>query len=137
MFKKKKDQSYYTNRHSCFLLQYHLVLVTKYRKPVLTGAVKENVYSLIRSICEERGYNILALNGETDHVHLLFEAGPEMSPLEFANVVKTKTARFTRRDFPEEVGKFYWEPFFWTDSYFVATVSEASTKLVTEYIQNQ
>ena len=41
MYKKKLGQTYYTNRHSCFLLQYHIVLVTKYRCPVLTGAVKE------------------------------------------------------------------------------------------------
>jgi len=137
MYRKIKGQPYYTNRHSCFLLQYHLVLVTKYRRPVLTGKIKEYVYDLIRTICEERGYNILALNGEADHVHLLFEAGPEMSPLEFVNVVKTKTARFTRRDFPKEVGKYFWKPYFWTDSYFVATVSESSTNIVTEYINNQ
>ena len=44
MYKKKLGQTYYTNRHSCFLLQYHIVLLTKYRRPVLTGAVKELVY---------------------------------------------------------------------------------------------
>ena len=50
MYKKKRGQDYYTNRHSCFLLQYHLVLVTKYRKPVLKGEVKELVYQIIRDI---------------------------------------------------------------------------------------
>lgn len=35
-----KKQNYYVNRHSCFLLSYHLVLVTKYRKPVLPMALK-------------------------------------------------------------------------------------------------
>ena len=44
MYVKKKGQSYYTNRHSCYLLQYHMVLVTKYRHPVLTGGVKDVVY---------------------------------------------------------------------------------------------
>ena len=38
MYKKKSGQPYYTNRHSCFLLQYHMVLVTKYRKPVLDAS---------------------------------------------------------------------------------------------------
>ena len=42
MYEKKKGQPYYTNRHSCFLLQYHMVLVTKYRHPVLTGGVRVN-----------------------------------------------------------------------------------------------
>ena len=31
---------YNTNRRSCYLLQYHLVVVTKYRQPVITGELK-------------------------------------------------------------------------------------------------
>ena len=54
MYKKKLGQTYYTNRHSCFLLQYHIVLVTKYRRPVLTGAVKELVYQVIQDIFDEK-----------------------------------------------------------------------------------
>ena len=55
MYEIKKGQAYYTNRHSCFLLQYHMVLVTKYRHPVLTGGVKEIVYGTIRDIFREKG----------------------------------------------------------------------------------
>ena len=55
MYDKKKGQPYYTNRHSCFLLQYHMVLVTKYRHPVLTGGVKDLVYQTIRDTFEEKG----------------------------------------------------------------------------------
>jgi hypothetical protein len=46
---EKNSAGYYKNRHSCFLLSYHLVLVTKYRNPVLTGEVKELVYDTIRA----------------------------------------------------------------------------------------
>ena len=137
MYKRKGNQLYYTNRHSCFLLQYHMVLVTKYRKPVLTGKIKEHVYNTIESIFEERGYNLLEMNGEADHIHILFEAGPDMAPVEFANVVKTKTARFVRRDLPDEVSKTYWKPVFWTDSYFVTTVGTNSLAVVQNYIKNQ
>ena len=55
MYEKKKGQPYYTNRHSCFLLQYHMVLVTKYRHPVLTGGVRDVVYGTIRDIFAEKG----------------------------------------------------------------------------------
>ena len=135
--KKKSNQSYYTNRHSCFLLCYHIVLVTKYRKPVLQGALKDTVYQIIRDIVEERGYHLIELNGEADHVHILLDAGPEMKPLELINVLKTKTARFARRDFSEALKKYYWKPYFWTDSYFIATVGENSRDVVEEYIHNQ
>ena len=138
MYRRKKDQPYYTNRHSCFLLQYHMVLVTKYRKPVLQEEVGELVYQTIRDIFSEKGLNILEMNGGSDHVHLLFEADPYTTPGELVNVVKTKTSRFARKKFGDtELRKYYWKPLFWSSSYFVATVSENSLKAVQSYIQNQ
>ena len=138
MFKKVKGQSYYTNRHSCFLLQYHMVLVTKYRHPVLTGPVKALVYSIIRDIFKERGLKILEMNGEADHIHILFEADPFTAPGELVNVVKTKTARFARKYYADTLlKKYYWKPLFWSDSYFVCSVSENSLTNVKEYIKNQ
>ena len=62
MYKKKSGQPYYTNRHSCFLLQYHMVLVTKYHKPVLDGKVKDLVYATIQDIFKEKGLVILEMN---------------------------------------------------------------------------
>lgn len=53
--RKKRGTDYYVNRHSCFLLQYHLVLVTKYRHPVLTGPVREVVYERVRYVADSRG----------------------------------------------------------------------------------
>ena len=73
----KKETGYDVNRHSCFLLTYPVVLVTKYRKPALQGKVKELVYGIIRDILEERGCTLKELNGEPDHIHILFDAGPE------------------------------------------------------------
>lgn len=101
----KKDTGYYVNRHSCFLLTYHVVLVTKYRKPVLQGKVKELVYGIIRDILAERGCTLKELNVEPDHVHLLFDAGPEVQVLDLVRVIKTKTSRFARKQYPEELKK--------------------------------
>ena len=138
MYRKKKGQAYYTNRHSCFLLQYHMVFVTKYRRPVLTGEVKDLVYRIIRQVCEEKGLVILELNGEPDHVHLLFEADPFTAPGQLANILKTKTSRFARKKYGDTVlRQYYWKPLFWSDSYFVASVSENSLQNVQEYIKNQ
>lgn len=54
MFKKVKDKPYYTNNHRSFLLTAHLVLVTKYRNPVLQGNVKDYVYQLLRETMERK-----------------------------------------------------------------------------------
>ena len=130
MYKKRSGQTYYTNRHSCFLLQYHIVLVTKYRRPVLTGPVKDLVYQVIQVILE--------MNGEADHIHILFEADPFTAPGTLVNIIKTKTSCYARKEYGETLLKeYYWKPLFWSDSYFVTTVSENSLQMVQEYIKNQ
>lgn len=138
MRRMTKD-GYWLNRHSCFLLQYHMVLVTKSRNPILINSVKDHVYRTIRTTMEEKNIRILEMNGEPDHIHILFECGPEISPLTLANVLKTRTARFVRRDLPEEVKKFYWSdtPMFWSKSYFVCTIGENNKEIIENYIRNQ
>lgn len=138
MYKRKAGQSYYTNRHSCFLLQYHMVLVTKYRHPVLTGKIRDTVYEKIQSIFKDRGLEILEFNGEADHIHILFEADPLTAPGELVNVVKTQTSRTARKLYGDTLlKKWYWKPYFWSDSYFITTVSENSLQNVQAYIQSQ
>ena len=138
MYKRKAGQSYYTNRHSCFLLQYHMVLVTKYRHPVLTGKIRDTVYEKIQSIFKDRGLEILEFNGEADHIHILFEADPLTAPGELVNVVKTQTSRTVRKLYGDTLlKKWYWKPYFWSDSYFITTVSENSLQNVQIYIQSQ
>ena len=138
MYTRKKGQPYYTNRHSCFLLQYHMVLVTKYRKPVLTGKVKDLVYGTIREIFEEKGMNILEMNGEPDHIHILYESDPFTAPGSLANIIKTKTSRFARKEYVDTLlKKYYQKPLFWSQSYFVTTVGENTFDAVTNYIRNQ
>ncbi len=136
--KKKNGCNYYANRHSCFLLQYHIVLVTKYRHPVLTGNVKTAVYERINYVAENRGFNILELNSEPNHVHLLIEADPQTPPAELVNVIKTQTSRKARKLYGDTLLKKYdWKPYFWSDSYFIATVSENTLDVVKNYIKNQ
>lgn len=105
---------------------------------MLTGPVRDLVYDTIRDIFNERGLNILEMNGAEDHIHILFEADPYTTPGELVNVVKTKTSRFARKKYGDTLFKrWYWKPYFWSDSYFVTSVSENSLSNVQHYIQNQ
>ena len=38
--------SYKKNRHSCYDLSYHLIVVTKYRHPVIVGEIKDRLIEL-------------------------------------------------------------------------------------------
>ena len=135
--RKKDNTDYYINRHSCFLLQYHIVFVTKYRHPVLTGKVKDVVYERIHYVADQRGFHILEINGESDHVHILMEADTTTSPAELANVLKTQTARKARKLYGETILKNITGTLFWSDSYFISSVSENSLHTIKQYIRNQ
>lgn len=135
--RKVKNGSYYINGHSCFLLSFHLVLVTKYRKPVLSGDVKDTVYGVVKDVLHERGCVLQAINGEADHVHVFFDAPPDVNLLDTVRVIKTKSARFSRSRYPAKVAQYYWKPYFWSDSYFIASVSDNTRDTVEQYIRNQ
>ena len=137
MFKKVKDKPYYTNNHSCFLLTVNMVLVTKYRRPVLQGKVKDYVYALIRETMESENIIIREMNGEADHIHILFDYAPDIRLSELINRIKSRTARLVRRDYPAEVGEYYDKVEFWTNSYYLGSVGSNTTEIVKEYIQNQ
>lgn len=132
-----KIDGMYRSMHSVYLLQYHIVIVTKYRNPVLQGDVKENVYKTIRDTLDMFGCTLKEMNGEADHVHLLIETPPDIKLNTLIQTLKIRSARFARRDYPEEVAKFYWKNYFWNNGYFISTVSENTLSNVETYIKNQ
>ena len=53
-----KQCGYYVNRHSCFLLQYHLVLVTKYRHPVIRRQLETALRNYTETYFKDRNLTI-------------------------------------------------------------------------------
>lgn len=126
------------NRHANFDLEYHLVVVTKFRHPVIQDQLKERLIDLSRFIIEEKwGCWISEMNTDQDHIHILFEAKPQTQLSKLINNYKTVTSRLLRKEFKEELAPYYWKPYFWSDSYYVSSVSDRSHEQVKKYIKNQ
>lgn len=134
---KMNSDGYYTNRHSCFLLQYHLVVVTKYRHPVIKGELEKWLKDYIVDYFKKQELNLIALETMPDHVHILFEAVPNINLSTFVNAFKTASSRMVRKNFAEELAHYYWKPYFWSLSYFIGSVSDRSTEVVKRYIEDQ
>ena len=134
---KMNSDGYYTNRHSCFLLQYHLVVVTKYRHPVIKGELEKWLKDYIVDYFKKQKLNLITLETMPDHVHILFEAVPNINLSTFVNAFKTASSRMVRKNFAEELAPYYWKPYFWSLSYFIGSVSDRSTEVVKKYIDNQ
>jgi putative transposase len=129
---------YKVNRHSCYSLEYHLVVVTKYRHPVIVGELQKRLIEIAHSIIEnDWGCTISAINTDKDHIHILFEAKPQVQLSKLANNYKTVSSRLIRKEFADSLKPYYWKPYFWSDSYFVCTVSDRTHNMVEMYIHNQ
>ncbi len=129
---------YRTNRHSCYSLEYHLVLVTKYRHPVLIGKLRDRLIDITHSVIEKDwGCIVSSVNTDKDHIYILFEAKPQTQLSKLVNNYKTVSSRLLRKEFSEELKPYYWKPYFWSDSYFVCTVSDRTHDMVEYYIRNQ
>ena len=130
--------SYYTNRHSCYFLQYHLVVMTKYRHPVIKNDIENELILITNKLFKENwDANILSINTDLDHIHILFEAKPQVQLSKLVNNFKTVTSRLLRKKFSQQLEEYYWKPYFWSKSYFICTVSERSESIVKKYIEEQ
>ena len=59
-----------TGRHVVFCLHAHLVFVTKYRKNIMTKPILMFLYKIFSDICQKFEVQLIACEGEKDHVHL-------------------------------------------------------------------
>jgi putative transposase len=65
--------------HSLWHCQYHIVWVPKYRFRILHGSIKETVATSIQAICSYAGCEVVKLNVQPDHVHLVVMIPPKLS----------------------------------------------------------
>jgi putative transposase len=134
----EKQVVYKKNRHSCYLLKYHLVVVTKYRHPVLTEEVSNRLYEITRDVFVNAwGCTVISMKTDQDHIHVLFEAPPQVQLSKLVNNYKTVSARLLRKEYANFLKKYYWKPFFWNRSYFIGCVSDVTEEIINTYINNQ
>ena len=81
--------------HCVYALHYHLVIVTKYRRRVLTAQMLTEFESHAKERVEAWGGRLQEVNGEPDHIHLLFTLPPKHALADFVNALKTGTSRRT------------------------------------------
>lgn len=128
---------YQTIRNSHFDLTYHLVLVTKYRHPVIKDDLASDLKSYTLRYFHNNKAEVFEYNEDKDHIHILFAGRPNMNLSHFVNGLKTNSSRYIRKEYADVLEPYYWKPYFWSNSYFIGTVSERSYEAVKQYIKNQ
>ena len=87
--------------------------------------------------CQKWECELVEFNGEVDHVHLLITFNPKVQLSKFIANLKTVSSRLIRRDFAEELARFYRKPVLWTGSYFVASCGGVTIEQLKQYVEHQ
>ena len=72
-----------------------------------------------------------------DHLHVLFDAPPQVQLSKLVNNLKTVSSRLIRKEFSEQLKPYYWKPYFWSNSYLILSTGGATIDVVKKYIENQ
>jgi putative transposase len=125
--------------NSCvYHLQYHLILTTKYRKKVLNEELRESLFRKVRELLGKWDCIVIEINGEEDHIHILFEAHPVLQLSTLVNNIKTVTSRFLRKEYSDYLKKTYWGiDSLWNRSYCILSTGGATIDIIKKYIENQ
>ena len=129
---------YDTNNHSVFLLQYHLILVTKYRREVIDNEICKRLKEIFEYIAIKDQYKlkIIEFNHDKDHLHILFKAEPKSEISKFINAYKSASSRLIKKEFPKVKEKL-WKEYFWSRSFFLATTGGVTLEVLKQYVESQ
>lgn len=115
-------------------LNYHLVWTPKYRLPVLTGEVADDLEALLREKAAELEVEVKHLAIKPDHLHLFVSAPPDLSPSKLANQFKGYSSRRLREKYQHLVSRL---PSLWSRSFYVGSAGHVSDKTIARYIAAQ
>ena len=122
--------------HTLWHCQYHIVWVPKYRLRILDGKIGVEVENCVRAFTEQQSCEIIELNIQIDHVHLLVMIPPKVSVSNFVGTVKGRTAIRVFNKFRKLKNKPYWGNHFWAKGYCVDTVG-LDSEMIRKYVKYQ
>lgn len=128
---------YIHQSHNVSVLIYHIVCPAKYRKVVFSQDVDISLKDTCLEISKRYQIHFLEIGTDNNHVHFLLQSVPTYSPTKIVTIVKSITAKEIFRLHPK-VKQQLWGGEFWTDGYFVNSVSKfGDESTISQYVKEQ
>ena len=125
------DNRYNRHNRRKYSLKVHIVLVTKYRKQLLQGSIADDVKQKILDIANTRGYEIIAMETDKDHIHFLLSYDATDRVCDIVKIVKQETTYYLWQKYNSVLSKQYWKKkIFWSDGYFACSIGEVSSATI-------
>ena len=121
--------------HTTWNCKYHIIFAPKYRRQVIYGKIKMDIGKIIRTLCEQKGVEIIEAEACPDHIHMLVSIPPKISVSAFMGYLKEKSSLMIF-DRHANLKYKYGNRHFWCKGYYVDTVGK-NKKAIAEYIRKQ
>ena len=122
--------------HTLYECKYHIVFCPKYRHRFFKGGLGEYVKQQIYQLCKQKEQvEVLELNVQPDHVHLIVSIPPKYAVSGFMGYLKGKLALRLFQHY-ESLGRRYWGRHLWARGYCVSTIGLDEEK-IRKYVQWQ
>lgn len=116
----------------------HLIFVTKYRKPILYGQIKEDTKQHIFNACVKHHWYIYTMETDEDHIHILLQSNPSDSITKIVGVLKSYNTYHIWRAHNTILSQHFWKgQMLWSDGYFACSIGNVSKETIEKYIENQ
>jgi putative transposase len=123
--------------HCVYQCEYHIVLVTKYRREVINEGIFAYIEKRLAEVTEH--YPLIQLktvNHDKDHIHMHLSLPPTMAVGKVVGIIKQNTSRELKQKYPF-LRQVYWgTEAVWSEGYFVSTVG-INEEVIKAYIENQ
>ena len=115
-------------RHSVSKLVVHLIFTTKYRRKLFDSQMIAQLREAFGSAAAKLECEIIEMDGEPDHVHLLVAYPPKLAVSVMVNNLKSVSSRLLRQQNAHLRMQ---------RSYFVCSTGEATIETLRAYVQSQ
>jgi len=109
----------------------HLVFSTKNREPFITPAIETELHPYMATIFRELKSPALAIDGTSDHVHVLFSLARVLTIADVVEEIKTSTSKWIKTKGPE------YRNFHWQRGYGAFSIGQSNLELLKRYIRQQ
>lgn len=109
----------------------HFVFAVKFRHGIIQSKWKEDLYKYITGIIQNNNHKLLAINGMSDHIHILIGLRPAQSISDLMKEVKQSSSKWINEN------KLTNGHFEWQEGYGAFSYSKSQISQVINFIQNQ
>ena len=129
-------KDYLRKRHSVSKLVVHLVFTTKNRRKLFDGDMIQQLRDAFESACTKLECNLIEMDGEQDHVHLLVAYPPKLAISIMVNNLKSVSSRMLRQQNTHLMRQSK-STALWSRSYFACSAGGATIDTLKAYVESQ